>query len=68
MNTAKDQHVFESVLAPILVAAASLKCLWILEGAKEHVPDWNIGEIICVMTKLMMDAMGFGPLENETNP
>src|ERR1700675_495701 len=68
MNISKNQHVLESILAPTLVAAPSLECLRIFEGAKEHVPERNVREVVCVMTELMMDPMRFWPLENETNP
>ena len=68
MNISKNQHVFESILAPTLVAAPSFECLRIFEGAKEHVPERNVREVVCVMAKLMMDPVRFWPLENETNP
>lgn len=68
MNIAEDQHVFEPVLAPTLVTAFPFKLFWIFKRAKEHVPKWNVGEIVCMMTKLMMNAMGFRPLEDESEP
>ena len=68
MNITKEQHVFEPVFAPTLVAAASFECSWVFECAKEHVPKRDVREIIGVMAELMMDAMRFGPLENETEP
>lgn len=68
MHIAKDEHVLEPILAPTLVTAVSLECLRILECSKEHVPKRDVREIVCVMLKLMMDAVRFGPLENETEP
>ena len=65
MNIAKYQHVFEPILTPNLIAAASSECLGIFEGAKEYVPKRNVREVVGVMAELMMDAMRFGPLENE---
>jgi hypothetical protein len=38
MNIAKYQHVFEPILTPNLIAAASSECLGIFECAKEYVP------------------------------
>jgi hypothetical protein len=38
MNIAKEQHVFESILAPSLITASAFECLRIFERAKEHVP------------------------------
>ena len=68
MNIAKEQHVFEPILAPSLIPTFAFECLGIFEGAKEHVPYWDIREVIGVMTKLMMNPMRFRPLENEANP
>jgi len=68
VNISKNQHVLESILTPTLVTAPSFECLRIFEGAKEHVPERNVPEVVCMMTELMMDPMRFWPLENETNP
>lgn len=68
VNVSKEQHVFEPTLAPPFVAASAFKCFWILERAKEHVPQRDVREVVSVMTKLMMNPMGFRPLENEADP
>jgi hypothetical protein len=68
MNITKDQHVFEPILTPNLVAAASSECLGIFECPKEYVPKRNVREVVGVMAELMMHAMRFGSLENETEP
>ena len=68
VHISKNQHVFESILAPALITAPTFKFLRILECPKEHVPKRNIREIICVMAEFMMHAMRFGPLENKTEP
>ena len=68
MNIAKNQHVFEPILTPNLVAAASSECFGIFECAKEYVPKRNVREVVGVMGELMMDAMRFGPLENKAQP
>ena len=68
MKIAKDQHVFESVLAPSLITASAFECLRIFERAKEHVPEWDVREIVGVMAELMMNPMRFRPLENKANP
>lgn len=68
VNIAKEQHVFEPVLAPPLVSASAFECLWILERAKKHVPQRDVREVVGVMTKLMMNSMRFRALENEANP
>ena len=67
-NIAKYQHVFEPILTPNLIAAASSECLGIFEAAKEYVPKRNVREVVGVMAEPMMDAMRFGPLENEAEP
>ena len=38
MNITKEQHVFESIFAPLLISALAVECLRIFERAKEHVP------------------------------
>jgi hypothetical protein len=68
MNIAKDQHVFKAILTPTLVSAASCESVGIFECSKEQVPKWNVSEVVGVMAELMMDAMRFGPLENEAEP
>jgi hypothetical protein len=68
MNITKNQHVFESILTPNLVTAASSKCLGIFECAKKYVPKRNVREVVGVMTELMVEAMRFGPLENKAEP
>ncbi len=68
MHISKNEHVFESILTPTLVTAAALEFLRIFECPKEHVPNRNVREIVCVMKKLMVDPMRFGPLEDETKP
>src|SRR5438477_3720305 len=68
MNIAKEQHVFESILAPSLITASAFECLRIFECAKKHVPEWDVREVVSVMTELMMNAMRFRPLENKAHP
>src|SRR5437762_906835 len=68
VDIAKREHVFEAILAPAFVTAASIELFWIFERAEEHVPNRQVGEIIGVMTKLMMDAMGFRSLKDEAEP
>jgi hypothetical protein len=68
VHISKNEHVFESILAPTRVTAPAFKFLRISECAEEDVPKRDVREIICVMTELMMNAMRFGPLEDETEP
>jgi hypothetical protein len=68
MNIAEEQHVFEPILAPSLIPTFAFECLGIFEGAKEHVPYWDIREVVGVMTKLMVNTMRFRSLENEAKP
>ncbi len=68
VNIAEEQHVFESILAPSLITALAFECLRIFERAKEHVPYRDVGEVIGVMTELMMNPMRFRPLEKKANP
>ena len=57
MDIPKNEHVFKTIFPPILVTAASLELLWILEGAKQHVPNGDVREVVGVVAKLMMDSM-----------
>ena len=68
VDVSKDKHVFKPVFPPIFVTAAAFECLWVLEGAEENVPKRNVGKVIGVMTKLVMDPMGFGTLKDEAEP
>ena len=68
MDIAKHQHVFEAIFAPNLVPAPTLERLRVFESTEQNVPNRNVCEIVCVMMKLMMDTVGFRPLEDETEP
>ena len=68
MNITEEEHVFEPILTPNLVTAASFKCFGIFECAKEDVPKGNVREVIGVVAEPMMYTMRFGPLENEAKP
>jgi hypothetical protein len=68
MNIAKDQHVFEAIFAPSFISALAVECLRIFECAKEHVPNWDVREVVRVMTELMMNPMRFRALENKADP
>jgi hypothetical protein len=57
VNIAEKKHVFESILAPPLVAASRFECFWILERAEQHVPDRDVRKVVGVMTKLVMNPM-----------
>ncbi|MDB6147385.1 MAG: hypothetical protein JWO45_1049 [Spartobacteria bacterium] len=66
VNIAKCEHVFESIFAPVVVAAASLERPGVPEGSEEEIPHRNVGEIVGVMSVLMMNAMGFRTLKNKS--
>jgi hypothetical protein len=68
MHVAKRDHVFETIFSPIIVATAPPKLCRVLEGAKDHVPDREISEVVGVMTELMMNAMGLRALEEVAEP
>jgi len=68
MNIAKDQHVFESILTPSLISASAFESPWILERAKEHVPQRDIREVVGVMTELMVNPIRFRSLEDIADP
>jgi hypothetical protein len=57
MNVSKGDHVFESILAPIVETAAADETMWVDECPEEHVPNRQVGEVVGVMAELMMDAM-----------
>jgi hypothetical protein len=68
MNIPEKQHVFETILAPLLVAASGFEHFWVLEGAEKHVPKRDVREVVGVVTELMVDPMRFRPLEKKANP
>ena len=57
VNIAKGEHVLESIFTPTLIPATTSKLLWVLEGAEDHIPDRNVGEVVGVMSELMVNAM-----------
>ena len=68
MDIAKCEHVLESIFSPTLVAAPGPGLFRILECFEKNIPERDVGEIVCVMTELVMNAMRFRPLENVTQP
>jgi len=68
VHIAKREHVVKAIFPPIFVAAAPAKLCRVLEGAEEHVPDRQVGEVVCVMAKLMVHAVRLRPLEKVTQP
>lgn len=68
MKIAEREHVFEAIFAPFLMTASGAEFLRVGEGPEEHVPDGKIGEVIGMMSELMMDAVRFRALENVTKP
>ena len=68
MDIPEQQHVFKAIFAPGFVAAATLEHLRVPERSEKHVPDWQIGKIIGVMSELMMNAMRFRSLKDKSEP
>ena len=57
MDIPKNEHVFKTIFAPILVAAAPFEFFWIPKGAKQHIPNGDVREVVGMVLKLMMDSM-----------
>jgi hypothetical protein len=68
VHIAKREHVVKAIFPPILVAATSAKLCRVLESSEKHVPDRQVGEVVCVMAKLMVHAVRLWPLEKVTEP
>ena len=68
VNVSKSEHVFEAIFAPWLITAFAFKNVGIFECAEKNVPKRNIGKIVCMVAKLMMDPMRFGTLKDESQP
>jgi hypothetical protein len=68
MEISKNQHVLKPIFSPGFVAAASLKDFRILECPEKHVPQRYVSEIVCVMSELMVYAVGFRSLKYEPEP
>jgi hypothetical protein len=57
VDVAKGEHVVEAIFPPRFVTAPAAKFCRVFEGAEEHVPKGQVGKVIGMMSKLMMDAM-----------
>src|SRR4029077_7425045 len=68
MHIAKEKHVFKTIFTPTFVATATSERFCVVERAKKYVPQRNIGEVIGVMPKLVVNAMRFWSLKDEANP
>jgi hypothetical protein len=68
VDVAKGEHVLEAIFPPRFVTALAAKFCRVFEGAEEHVPNGQVGKVIGVMSKLMVNAMGFRSLEKVTEP
>ena len=68
MDIAKCEHVLESIFSPTLVAALAPELFRILECLEKNIPERDVGEIVCVMTELVMDAMRLRSLKDEAEP
>ena len=68
MNISKGEMVVEAVLAPFLVAAADGRIVGILVGAKHHVPNRKVCEVLRVVPVLVMDPVCFRALHEATQP
>ena len=68
MNIPKSEHVLEPIFPPTLVAAVSSELFRILKCAEENVPQRDVRKVVGMMAELMMDAVRFWPLEDESKP
>jgi hypothetical protein len=68
VHVAEREHVVEAVFPPGFVTAVAAEPRRIPEGPKDHVPDWQVREVVGVMTELVMNTMRFRSLENVADP
>ena len=68
VNISESEHVLEAIFAPRLITASAFENVGIFECAEKNVPKRNIGKIVRVVAKLMMDPMRLGTLKDESEP
>ena len=68
MHLAESEQILESILAPIVEAAFARRLVRIVQRAEEPIPNRQVGEILRVMSILMVDPMRFGSLHKMANP
>jgi len=68
MDVAKRQHVFEAVFPPAFVTAMSFEFFRILKCPEKNVPQRNVGKVIGMMAKLMVNPVRLRALKNVTKP
>ncbi len=68
VHIAKRHHVRKPFLLPRIETAAPREAARISEGAEDHVPERQVGEVIGVMTILMMQPMRFRSLHDQAQP
>ena len=66
VNVPKREHVFEPIFPPALVTATSFEFFRIFECPEKNVPERNVGEVISMMTKLVVNPVRLRALKNVT--
>ncbi len=68
VNIAKGEQILEAIFPPMIEATSLGEATRVVISPEEPVPNWQIGEVLCVMAILVMHAMGFGPLYEKPQP
>lgn len=57
VEIAENQHIFEPIFPPILIAATGWRRGGVLKRSKDDIPHGEIGEILSMVTILVVYAM-----------
>src|SRR6266404_364689 len=68
VDIAKYEHVFKPIFPPTFVATVSFEFLCVLKGSEKNVPKGDVGKVVGMMTKLVMNSMRFRSLEDVSQP
>src|SRR5438034_11742237 len=68
VNIAKGEQIHEAIFPPMIEATALGEATRVVISPEEPVPNWQIGEVLCVIAILVMHAMGFGPVIEKPQP
>jgi hypothetical protein len=68
MHISEYKHVFEPAFAPGVVSTATTEFGRIPECTEQHIPQRDVGEVMGVMTILVVYPMRLRPLEKISDP
>src|SRR3954467_7372840 len=68
LDIAEGEHLSESILFFRLETAFSDGFFGIVKSTEEHVPNWEVSVIVSVVPVGVMKTMGFGALDEKSEP